>query len=215
MAHRIPTRLAQPAVTIGVDPHKASQTAAAVDEHHHVLAQLRVPATRAGYRYLRHWAACWSRRRWAVENAAGLGRPLAQWLLGDGEQVVDVPASSRRACGSCRRGTGARPIRPTPSVPPWLPAARRRCGRPLWRNRPPRSGCSRIDATTWSPVGHRSSIGCTQCSPSSHLVRCHPTSRQLEPPPCSATSAPRSVPRGLADCSPWTWSARCAALTPP
>ena len=92
MAHRIPTRLAQPAVTIGVDPHKASQTAAAVDEHHHVLARLRVPATRAGYRQSRRWAACWPHRRWAVENAAGLGRPLAQWLLGDGEQVVDVPA---------------------------------------------------------------------------------------------------------------------------
>jgi transposase len=79
-------------VTIGIDPHKSSHTAAALDDHQRVRAQLRVPATRAGYRALRRWATRWPRRRWAIENAAGLGRTLAQWLLRDGEPVVDVPA---------------------------------------------------------------------------------------------------------------------------
>lgn len=79
-------------VTIGIDPHKSSHTAAALDNHQRVRAQLRVPATRAGYRELRRWAARWPQRRWAVENAAGLGRTLTQWLLQDGEPVVDVPA---------------------------------------------------------------------------------------------------------------------------
>jgi transposase len=56
-----------------------------------VLGQIRVLATSAGYHELRRWAATWSERRWAVENVGGLGRPLTQWLLGDGETVIDVP----------------------------------------------------------------------------------------------------------------------------
>jgi transposase len=89
---RPPTERAPSVVTIGVDPHKASHTAAVLDAQQQVLARLRVPSTRAGYQALRRWAARWPQRRWAVENAAGLGRTLAQWLLGDGEPVVDVPA---------------------------------------------------------------------------------------------------------------------------
>ena len=34
----------------------------------------------------------WPERVWAVEGSNGAGRPLAQRLLADGEQVVDVPA---------------------------------------------------------------------------------------------------------------------------
>src|SRR4051794_38675358 len=79
------------AVVIGVDPHKESHTAAALDERQRVLGQVRVAATREGYRHLLKWAATWPRRRWALENAAGLGRSLAQRLLADGEEVVDVP----------------------------------------------------------------------------------------------------------------------------
>jgi transposase len=88
---RPPTTCTSAAVTIGVDPHKSSHTAAVLDSHQQVLAHLRVPASRAGYRALRRWAARWADRRWAIENATGLGRTLAQWLLGDDEVVVDVP----------------------------------------------------------------------------------------------------------------------------
>ena len=45
-----------------------------------------------GYRQLRRWAGRWRQRCWAVEGAHGIGRALAQRLVGDGEQVVDVPA---------------------------------------------------------------------------------------------------------------------------
>jgi transposase len=79
-------------VIIGVDPHKASCTAAALDERGELLAQQRFAATRAGWRALRRWAKRWPQRRWAVEGAGGLGRTLAQQLAGDGEHVVDVPA---------------------------------------------------------------------------------------------------------------------------
>jgi transposase len=79
-------------VTIGVDPHKASQTAAALDEHGQLLDQQRFPTTRAGYTSLREWAQRWPERCWAVEGAYGVGRALAQQLVADEERVVDVPA---------------------------------------------------------------------------------------------------------------------------
>jgi transposase len=79
-------------VTIGVDPHKASHTAAALNEHGQVLSQQRFPATLEGYQALRQWAARWDDRHWAVEGAHGVGRSLAQQLAADHEHVVDVPA---------------------------------------------------------------------------------------------------------------------------
>ena len=79
-------------VMIGVDPHKASHTAAALDEHGQLLDQQRIPATLDGYRQLCQWAGRWPQRCWAVEGAHGIGRALAQRLVGDGEQVLDVPA---------------------------------------------------------------------------------------------------------------------------
>jgi transposase len=79
-------------VMIGVDPHKASHTAAALDEHGRLLDRQRVPATLDGYQQLRQWAGRWPQRCWAVEGAHGVGRALAQRLVGDGEHVLDVPA---------------------------------------------------------------------------------------------------------------------------
>jgi transposase len=79
-------------VIIGVDPHKASHTAAVLDEHGRLLDQQRIPATLDGYQQLRQWAGRWPQRCWAVEGAHGVGRALAQRLVGDGEHVLDVPA---------------------------------------------------------------------------------------------------------------------------
>ena len=79
-------------VTIGVDPHKASHTAAALDEHGQLLDRQRLPATLDGYQQLRQWAGRWPQRCWAVEGAHGVGRALAQRLVSDGERVLEVPA---------------------------------------------------------------------------------------------------------------------------
>jgi transposase len=79
-------------VMIGVDPHKSSHTAAALDEHGQLLGRQQIPATLEGCQALRVWAAQWLERCWAVEGAHGIGRALAQQLVGDGEQVLDVPA---------------------------------------------------------------------------------------------------------------------------
>lgn len=58
------------------------------------VASLRIDATRAGYRELLRWAKAFPERRWAIENARGLGRHLAQWLLRRGETVLDVPTTA-------------------------------------------------------------------------------------------------------------------------
>jgi transposase len=80
-----------PAVTIGIDPHKASHTATAIDSTETVLGRVRVRADRDQLSRLLEWARSWPERVWAVEGAAGLGHLLAQQLLAAGERVLDVP----------------------------------------------------------------------------------------------------------------------------
>jgi transposase len=79
-------------VLIGVDPHKASVAVAVVDEASGELVERAAfPQNRAGLRSLERWAKRYPERRWAVENAGGLGRHLAGRLVAAGEPVVDVP----------------------------------------------------------------------------------------------------------------------------
>jgi transposase len=79
-------------VLIGVDPHKASVAVAAIDEAKGELVdRASFPQDRAGLRALERWAGRFPQRRWAVENAGGLGRHLAVRLAASGESVVDVP----------------------------------------------------------------------------------------------------------------------------
>jgi transposase len=85
-------RYARMKVLIGVDPHKASVAVAAVDEAKGELVErASFSQDRAGLRLLERWARRFPERRWAVENAGGLGRHLAQRLSAAGESVVDVP----------------------------------------------------------------------------------------------------------------------------
>jgi transposase len=78
-------------VLIGVDPHKGSHTAVAIDGDEVELGQVRVRASRAQCSQLLAWAETFPDRRWAIESAGGLGYLLAQQLVGAGEDVVDVP----------------------------------------------------------------------------------------------------------------------------
>jgi hypothetical protein len=80
-------------VMIGIDPHKRSHTAVALDEHDTVLDELRIDADARQVARLLGWAAGWPERIWAIENANGLGLLLSRQLLAAGEQVRDVPAS--------------------------------------------------------------------------------------------------------------------------
>jgi transposase len=78
-------------VMIGVDPHKASHTAVAINAAEEPLGEVQVRACAVQAERLLGWAAAWPERTWAVEGAGGLGHLLAQQLLAAGERVLDVP----------------------------------------------------------------------------------------------------------------------------
>ncbi|MGO9501826.1 MAG: IS110 family transposase [Streptosporangiaceae bacterium] len=82
-------------VIIGVDPHKLSVTIEARDRREVLRATGRFGTGTAGDRQLLQAARQWPARVWAVEGANGIGRPLAQRLLADGERVWDGPARAR------------------------------------------------------------------------------------------------------------------------
>ena len=78
---------------IGVDPHKASHTAVAIDGDETVLDRLQVRSDAKQCERLLSWADRFDERSWAIESAAGLGHLLSQQLVAAGEHVVDVPAT--------------------------------------------------------------------------------------------------------------------------
>ena len=91
--------------TIGIDPHKATHTAVAINKTETVLGELTVPADRSQTKTLLDWAQNLDGdgRVWAVEAAGGLGYLLSQQLVACGETVFDVPpvlASRVRLLGS-------------------------------------------------------------------------------------------------------------------
>jgi transposase len=93
-------------ITIGIDPHKASHTAVALDGGGRVLGELRCPANQATLERLLRWAERWPERIWAVEGAAGLGHLLAQQLVASEEAVLDVPATLAARARLLDRGHG-------------------------------------------------------------------------------------------------------------
>ena len=78
------------AVMIGIDPHKGSHTAAAIDETETALGELRLRSGPNQLERLLEWAVHFPERTFAVEGAGGLGYLLAQQLVSAGEQVLDV-----------------------------------------------------------------------------------------------------------------------------
>ena len=92
-------------VIIGVDPHKATHTAVAIDRSEVELARARARAARKQVPQLLRWAEPLGERTWAVESAGGLGYLLSQQLVAAGETVLDVPstlAARIRVLGSGR-----------------------------------------------------------------------------------------------------------------
>jgi transposase len=78
-------------VVIGVDPHKWSHTAVAINVAEETLGQVRVRASAVQAERLPGWAQSWPERTWAVEGAGGTGHLLDWQLLSAGERVLDVP----------------------------------------------------------------------------------------------------------------------------
>jgi transposase len=96
-------------IVIGVDPHKSTHTATALDPATNSdVGSLRIEASLAEYRRLIDWAKAWPERTWAIENADGLGHHLALWLLALGEVVLDIPTTATArvrelSCGGRRK----------------------------------------------------------------------------------------------------------------
>jgi transposase len=90
---------------IGIDPHKATHTAVAVDGDEQVIGEFTLEASNNQVDQLTQWADDFDKRQWAVESADGLGYLIGRQLVAAGETVFDVPpmlASRVRLLGSGR-----------------------------------------------------------------------------------------------------------------
>jgi transposase len=79
------------AVVIGMDPHKRSATIEVMAGDEAVLGCGRFATDAAGYKAMLGYGRRVTDRTWAIEGCQGIGRHIANRLLADGEQVVDVP----------------------------------------------------------------------------------------------------------------------------
>jgi transposase len=78
-------------VVIGMDPHKRTATIEVMAGGEAVAGGGRYATGDAGYRSMLAEARRWPQRMWAIEGCQGIGGHIANRLLADGEQVVDVP----------------------------------------------------------------------------------------------------------------------------
>jgi transposase len=93
-----------PMLIVGIDPHKSSHTAAALDPATgECLGEITIAATLKDYRKLTTWLAPLESPVVAIENARGLGRHLADHLTGHGYTVQDVTTKEVRAQRLSRR----------------------------------------------------------------------------------------------------------------
>ena len=78
-------------VVIGMDPHKRSATIEVMSADEAIHGGGRFATDRDGYAAMLRYGKQWPGRVWAIEGCAGIGKHIANRLLTDGEQVVDVP----------------------------------------------------------------------------------------------------------------------------
>lgn len=87
-------------IAVGVDTHKESHCAAALDELGQVLGEFAFAATAAGYAYLRRWAESHGNPDelvFGIEGAGSWGAGLCQHLQHAGHAVVEVERPRRAA----------------------------------------------------------------------------------------------------------------------
>lgn len=98
-------------VVLGIDAHKRTHTAVAVDEHGKRLGTKTVPATSAGNLELVRWASQFGEHRFAVEDCRHLSRRLERDFLAAGETLVRVtPKLMARTRRSARERGKSDPI---------------------------------------------------------------------------------------------------------
>lgn len=93
-------------ITIGVDAHKRSHTAVAVNQLGRRHAELTVAATAEGVAELWEWARQWPQRCWGVEDCRHVTRLLEELLLEWGETVIRVPPALTGPSRRLQRNAG-------------------------------------------------------------------------------------------------------------
>jgi transposase len=78
-------------VVIGMDLHKRSATIEVMTAEEAIVGGGRSGTDRAGYAAMLTYGRQWTDRVWAVEGWAGIGKHIANRLLADREDVIDVP----------------------------------------------------------------------------------------------------------------------------
>jgi len=78
-------------VVIGMDPHKRSVTIEVMTKDESIVGTGRFATDRDGHAAMRRYVQAWPDRVWAIEGCQGIGRHVANRLLAEGEQVVDIP----------------------------------------------------------------------------------------------------------------------------
>lgn len=120
-------------VTIGVDPHPGTHTAAALDRNGRVLGSLTVSHSEKGLQRLQTWAEGFEERQWAIE---GIGNsyiyPFVTGLLAQDEQVYAISpnlTSQYRARGNEMKNdevdatNAARALLANPNLTSYQPSA--------------------------------------------------------------------------------------------
>jgi transposase len=119
-------------ITIGLDPHPTTHTAAALDENGKMLASLSIGYSQTDFARLKTWARSFEQRRWAVE---GIGNryiyPFVASLLLEGEQVFAISpnlTSQYRSRGNQMKNdevdaaNAARALLANPTLAPYQPS---------------------------------------------------------------------------------------------
>jgi transposase len=80
-------------ITVGIDPHREVFTASVLDERGRRMSHEHFDNNHGGHAEVLKWAQRHGDvGRVGIEGASGLGRPLAEFLVGQGVDVRDVPA---------------------------------------------------------------------------------------------------------------------------
>lgn len=133
-------------IIIGLDPHPATNTAAALDAPSaRLIDTIRVENTEEGLEELRAWAGRFSQRRWAIEGATNPF--IATWagvLVGEGEDLFSIsPALTsqyRKRRGAKKNDetdamNAARALLANPELPAHFPDPHQRRLQEITRNR--------------------------------------------------------------------------------
>ena len=93
-------------VVIGMDPHKRSATIEVMTGDETIVGGGRFATDRDGFAAMTRYAKQWPNRVWAIEGCQGIGRHIANRLVADGEEVVDVPPKLSARAGVFATGQG-------------------------------------------------------------------------------------------------------------